>query len=134
MCPWGAILDRVQIIKGSRDAAGELHEKIDDVAWSGDRAMAMEGKLPAVGSTVDLKAASYLNSIGSPSLTTTWNYPDFDRNEAAFYYVRVIQIPTPRWTTYDAKFYGLEEIQQTPPAVIGERAYSSPIWYTPQGS
>ena len=132
--PDGANLDRVQVVKGWRDAKGELHEKVHDVAWSGDRAKTDDGKLPSVGSTVDVKAASYLNSIGSPSLATTWTDPDFDRNEAAFYYVRVIQIPTPRWTTYDAKFYGLEEIQQTPPAVIQERAYSSPIWYTPEGS
>ena len=131
--PDGANLDRVQVVKGWRDAKGELHEKVHDVAWSGDRARTDDGKLPAVGSTVDVKAASYLNSIGSPSLVTTWTDPDFDPDEAAFYYVRVIQIPTPRWTTYDAKFYGLEEIQQTPPAVIRERAYSSPIWYTPQG-
>ena len=74
------------------------------------------------------------HSIGSPSLATTWKDPDFDPNEAAFYYVRVIQIPTPRWTTYAAKFYDLDEIQHTPPAVIQDRAYSSPIWYTPQGS
>ena len=132
--PDGANLDRVQVVKGWRDAQGELHEKVYDVAWSGDRARTDDGKLPAVGSTVDVKAASYLNSIGSASLATTWTDPDFDPDEAAFYYVRVIQIPTPRWTTYDAKFYGLEEIQQTPPAVIQERAYSSPIWYTPEGS
>lgn len=132
--PDGANLDRVQVIKGWRDAKGELQEKVYDVAWSGDRARTDDGKLPPVGSTVDVKAASYLNSIGSPTLATTWTDPDFDRNEAAFYYVRVIQIPTPRWTTYDAKFYGAEEIQQTPAAVIQERAYSSPIWYTPEGS
>ena len=132
--PDGANLDRVQVVKGWRDAQGELHEKVHDVAWSGDRARTDDGKLAAVGSTVDVKAASYLNSIGSPSLATTWTDPDFDPDEAAFYYVRVIQIPTPRWTTYDATFYGVEEIQQTPPAVIQERAYSSPIWYTPQGS
>ena len=133
--PDGANLDRVQVIKGWRDAKGELHEKVYDVAWSGDRARNEDGKLPPVGSTVDVKAASYLNSIGSPALATTWTDPDFDGNEAAFYYVRVIQIPTPRWTTYDAKFYGTEGMtKQTPSAVIQERAYSSPIWYTPQGS
>ena len=132
--PDGANLDRVQVIKGWRDATGELHEKVYDVAWSGDRTRTDDGKLPPVGSTVDVKAASYLNSIGSPTLATTWTDPDFDPGEAAFYYVRVIQIPTPRWTTYDAKFYGAGEIQQTPSAVIQERAYSSPIWYTPQGS
>ncbi|MCY3821527.1 MAG: DUF3604 domain-containing protein [Gammaproteobacteria bacterium] len=130
--PDGANLDRVQVIKGWRDAKGELHEKVHDVAWSGDRSIGEDGKLPPVGSTVDVKAASYLNSIGSPALATTWTDPDFDRNEAAFYYVRVLQIPTPRWTTYDAKFYGAEEFQQGPAAVIQERAYSSPIWYTPE--
>ncbi len=132
--PDGANLDRVQVIKGWRDANGELHEKVYDVAWSGDRTMTDDGKLPPVGSTVDVEAASYLNSIGSPALATTWTDPDFDRSEAAFYYVRVIQIPTPRWTTYDASFYGAEEFKQTPTAVIQERAYSSPIWYTPEGS
>ena len=129
--PDGANLDRVQVIKGWRDANGELHEKVHDVAWSGDRARTDDGKLPPVGSTVDVEAASYLNSIGSATLATTWTDPDFDHSDAAFYYVRVIQIPTPRWTTYDARFYGAEEIQQTPDAVIQERAYSSPIWYTP---
>ena len=131
--PDGANLDRVQIIKGWRDAEGKLHERVYDLVWSGDRMIGEDGKLPAVGSTVDLDAASYLNSIGSHSLATAWTDPAFNPEDASFYYVRVIQIPTPRWTTYDASFYDLEEIQRTPPAVIQERAYSSPIWYTPQG-
>ena len=129
--PDGANLDRIQIIKGWRDEEGRLHEKIHDVAWSGDRSIGQDDKLPAVGSTVDVKTASYLNSIGSHSLSTTWTDPDFNHSEAAFYYVRVLQIPTPRWQTYEASFYNLEEISE--PAVIQERAYSSPIWYTPQG-
>ena len=129
--PDGANLDRVQIIKGWRDAEGKLHERVYDLVWSGDRTIDEDGKLPAVGSTVDLETASYLNAIGSHSLATAWTDPAFNPEDAAFYYVRVIQIPTPRWTTYDAKFYDLEEIQQTPPAIIQERAYSSPIWYTP---
>ena len=90
------------------------------------------GTLPSVGSTVNLKNASYRNTVGSPELSVVWTDPDFDASEAAVYYVRVLQIPTPRWTTYDAKFYGLKEIQQNPPAVLQERAYSSPIWYTPR--
>ena len=128
--PDGANLDRVQIIKGWRDAEGNLHEKIHDVAWSDDRTIGEDGKLPAVGSTVDLLTASYVNSIGSASLATAWTDPAFNPGEAAFFYVRVIQIPTPRWTTYDAKFYNLGD---SPREVIQERAYSSPIWYTPQG-
>ena len=130
--PDGANLDRVQIIKGWRDVEGRLHERVHDVVWSGDRTIGKDGKLPTVGSTVDLDNASYLNSIGAPSLATAWTDPSFNPEEAAFYYVRVIQIPTPRWTTYDAEFFGLEGIQQTPPAAIQERAYSSPIWYTPR--
>lgn len=129
--PDGANLDRIQVIKGWRDATGSLHEKVYDVAWSGDRVIGEDAKLPAVGSTVNLETASYVNSIGSASLATTWTDPAFNPGEAAFYYVRVIQIPTPRWTTYDAKFYKLGD---SPREVIQERAYSSPIWYTPQGS
>ena len=127
--PDGANLDRIQIIKGWRDKKGGLHEKIYDVAWSGDRNIGKDDKLPAVGSTVDVKTASYLNSIGSYSLSTTWTDPDFNRKEAAFYYVRVLQIPTPRWQTYETSFYDIKERPE--PAVIQERAYSSPIWYTP---
>ena len=130
--PDGANLDRVQIVKGWRDAEGQLHERVYDVVWSDARTIGEDGKLPAVGSTVDLDTASYLNSIGSHSLATAWTDPAFDPNEAAFYYVRVIQIPTPRWTTYDAKFFKLADIQQSPREIIQERAYSSPIWYTPQ--
>jgi hypothetical protein len=129
--PDNANLDRVQVIKGWRDRKGKLFEKVYDVAWSDDREQDKAGKVPAVGSTVDLKEATYLNSIGSPELSVVWTDPDFDSKEAAFYYVRVIQIPTPRWTTYDAKVYGLENMQQTPAPTTQERAYSSPIWYTP---
>lgn len=129
--PDNANLDRVQVIKGWRDRKGELFEKVYDVAWSDDRKKNEAGKLPAVGTTVDLKESTYLNSIGSPELSVVWTDPDFNRNEAAFYYVRVIQIPTPRWTTYDARVYGLDEVQQTPAPTTQERAYSSPIWYTP---
>ena len=128
--PDGANLDRVQVIKGWQDAEGGLHERVYDVAWSDDRVIGEDGKLPGVGSTVDLETATYVNSIGSASLATTWTDPAFNPSEAAFYYVRVIQIPTPRWTTYDATFYDLGD---GPREVIQERAYSSPIWYTPQG-
>ncbi len=129
--PDGANLDRVQIIKGWRDESGKLQEKVYDVAWSGHRKIGANGLLPSVGSTVDLPDASYKNTIGSPELSVTWSDPDFNETERAVYYVRVLQIPTPRWTVYDAKFYGVD-IPQDPPPVIEERAYSSPVWYTPQ--
>lgn len=129
--PEHANLDRVQVIKGWRDRKGKLHEKVHDVAWSGGRRIGEDGKLPSVGSTVDLATATYTNTIGAAELSVTWRDPDFNRQEAAFYYVRVIQIPTPRWTAYDAAFYGLKNVPESPPLVIEERAYSSPIWYTP---
>jgi hypothetical protein len=127
--PLGANLDRIQIIKGWLDAAGQLHEKIYDVDWSGDRVLGADGSLPAVGSSVDVESASYLNSIGNHKLGAMWTDPTFKSDEPAFYYVRAIEIPTPRWTTYDAKFYQLPNAPL--PQVIQERAYSSPIWYTP---
>jgi len=129
--PEGANLDRVQVIKGWRDNGGKLHEKVYEAAWSDSRKIGKNGKLDAVGSTVDLKDASYRNSIGDPELSVVWADPDFDPAEAAFYYVRVIEIPTPRWTAYDAAFYGLKDLPKNVPLVIQERAYSSPIWYTP---
>ena len=129
--PKHANLDRVQVIKGWQDKKGKLHERVYDVAWSGDRKIDKDGKLPSVGSTVDLASATYSNSIGTAELSVTWRDPDFNRKEAAFYYVRVIQIPTPRWTAYDAAKYGLKDVSESSPFVIEERAYSSPIWYTP---
>lgn len=129
--PDGANLDRLQVIKGWRDSRGKLMEKVYDVAWSGDRKIGKDGKLQAVGSSVDLTDASYSNSIGAAELSVTWTDPDFDAREAAFYYVRVIQIPTPRWTSYDAAYYGLKNLPEKIPRVTQERAYSSPIWYTP---
>jgi hypothetical protein len=133
--PDGANLDRVQIIKGWRDGNGELQEKVYDVAFSangksGNRTLDGNGVLPSVGSTVELADARYLNNIGSAQLSTTWTDPDFNETESAVYYVRVLQIPTPRWTVYDAKFYQ-QELPQDSLLVIEERAYSSPIWYTP---
>ena len=129
--PDGANLDRIQIVKGWRDAAGLTHERVYDVAWSGDREINPQtGKLPAVGNTVDVQAASYKNSIGAAQLSATWTDPDFSVNERAFYYVRVLEIPIPRWTTYDAAFFGLPRPKNVP-ETIQDRAYTSPIWYTP---
>jgi hypothetical protein len=129
--PIGANLDRIQIIKGWLDAKGETHEKIYEVAWSGDRKLDPKtGKLPPVGDTVDVPNATYTNTIGASELINVWTDPDFDPSQRAFYYVRVLEIPTPRWTAYDAKFYGITMPPEVP--MKGqERAYTSPIWYTP---
>ncbi len=129
--PDGANLDRMQIIKGWLDNNGDLQEKIYDVACSDDRAIGANNRCErSVGSTVEVAAASYTNSIGDALLMAYWEDPDFDRNERAFYYVRVLEIPTPRWTTYDAAFYGVD-LPEGVPAAQQDRAYSSPIWYTP---
>ena len=128
--PLGANLDRIQIVKGWRSESGGLHERVFDVAWSGAREPGPEGELPPVGSTVDVADASYTNAIGSVELATVWRDPEFRTGEHAFYYVRVLEIPTPRWTAYDAKVYGLGKLPSGVPTVIQERAYSSPIWYT----
>jgi len=128
----GANLDRVQVIKGWLDAKGKTHEKVYDVAWSGNRTPGKDGKLPPVGNTVNVADASYTNTIGSPMLLAYWKDPAFNAKERAFYYVRVLEIPTPRWTTYDAKFFKVE-LPKGVPAAIQERAYTSPIWYTPKG-
>jgi hypothetical protein len=123
-------LDRIQVVKGWADEKGQAHEKIYNVAWSGDRSLDPNGKLPVVGNTVDITNASYTNSIGSSALKTVWTDPDFDASIPAFYYIRVLEIPTPRWSTYDAKALGIEPPKDFP-ATIQERAWSSPIWYTP---
>jgi Protein of unknown function (DUF3604) len=128
----GANLDRIQVIKGWLEADGETQEQVYDVAWSGDRSPGADGKLPPVGNTVNVEEASYTNAIGAPFLQAFWTDPEFDPSERAFYYVRVLEIPTPRWTTYDAKFFGVERPADVP-ASIQERAYTSPIWYTPAG-
>jgi hypothetical protein len=128
--PYSGNLDRIQIIKGWMDSKGDLHEKVYDVAWSGDREPGADGKLPAVGNTVDVANATWTNSIGSPELITVWEDPDFDPAEAAFYYARVIEIPTPRWTAYEAKRFGIDMPDEVP-MTTQERAYTSPIWYTP---
>ena len=131
--PIGAHLDRLQVIKGWRNKKGGLLEKVYDVALSDNRKFKRLGKVEAVGNTVDVADASYTNNIGDPELAIVWQDPDFDKDELAFYYVRVLEIPTPRWTAYDAKFFGIEDIPPEIPMVTQERAYTSPIWYHPSG-
>ena len=131
--PIGANLDRIQIVKGWQAADGQLSEKVYDVAW-GDaktRAPDANGKLPPVGNTVDVANATWTNTIGDPELITVWTDPDFDPALRAFYYVRVLEIPTPRWTAYDAARF---HVQMPPevPMVVQQRAYTSPIWYSPK--
>jgi hypothetical protein len=130
--PIGANLDRIQIVKGWVDAKGNVHEKVYDVVW-GDadkRKPGADGKLPAVGSTVDVANATWTNTIGAPELITVWKDPDFDPALSAFYYTRVLEIPTPRWTAYDVKRFGIKPLEGTT-MTLQERAYTSPIWYTP---
>jgi hypothetical protein len=130
--PMSGNLDRIQIVKGWLDKKGNTYEKVYNVAW-GDaetRQLDGEGKLPAVGNTVDIENATWTNTIGDSELMTLWEDPDFDPDQRAFYYARVLEIPTPRWVVYDAKRYGIElgdEVWKT----LQERAYTSPIWYTP---
>ncbi|MEM1120242.1 MAG: DUF3604 domain-containing protein [Bacteroidota bacterium] len=126
----GANLDRIQVVKGYLDADGNVLEKIFNVVWAGDRKIDADGKLPAIGNTVDVAKASYTNDIGAVALQTVWIDPEFDRTQPAFYYLRVLEIPTPRWSTYDSFTLG-----RVPPGdlpkTIQERAWSSPIWYNP---
>ncbi len=129
--PDGANLDRVQIIKGWQAADGSLQEKVYDVAWSGDRHPDDNtGKLPPVGSTVDVESATFTNTIGATDLAVVWTDPDFDPAQRAFYYARVIEIPRPRWSTHDAAYFGLE-LPEGITLTVQDRAYTSPIWYTP---
>jgi hypothetical protein len=130
--PIGANLDRIQIVKGWLDTEGKLHEKVYNVIWADaiTRALDENGKLPPVGNTVDVKNATWTNTIGDSELLTVWKDPDFDPAEHAFYYARVLEIPTPRWTAYDAKRFGVE-ISDEIPMIGQERAYTSPIWYSP---
>jgi hypothetical protein len=132
--PIGANLDRYQIVKGWLDAKGVLHERIYDVAVSGGRRIGADGrcKVP-VGNTVDVENATWSNTIGAPELIAVWKDPEFDPKQAAFYYGRVIEIPTPRWTAYDAKRFGVKMSNEVPMTTT-ERAYTSPIWYTPTAS
>lgn len=129
--PDGANLDRVQVIKGWHDSKGGLHEKIYNVALSDDRKENRLGKVKSVGNTVDIANASYSNTIGDPELAVVWTDPDFSKDELAFYYVRVLEIPTPRWTAYDAKYFGLKDLPEEVPMITQERAYTSPIWFSP---
>jgi len=128
--PDGANLDRIQIIKGWVDKDDEIFESIIDITWSGERQPGSDGKLPAVGNTVDLQTALYTNDIGTPTLIGSWTDPDFNSEQHALYYARVIEIPTPRWTTYDAVRENLPLLDDVPPT-IQERAWGSPIWYKP---
>ena len=128
--PEGGNLDRIQIVKGWVDAQGARQEKVYDAVWSGDRKPGTDGKLPAVGNTVDVANATYTNDIGAAQLTAVWKDPDFDRSLRAVYYVRVLEIPTPRWTAYDAKRFNVKMPKEVR-MITQERAYTSPIWYAP---
>jgi hypothetical protein len=130
--PQSGNLDRIQVVKGWLDVKGKAREKVYDVVW-GDadkRERGGDGVVPAVGNTVDTKTATWTNTIGEAELLAVWKDPDFDPSVRAFYYARVLEIPTPRWTTYDAARFG-EEIPSGAPISIQERAYTAPIWYTP---
>ncbi len=131
--PIGANLDRIQIVKGWQDANGALQEKVYDVAWGNARTRKPDasGKLPPAGDTVDVANATWTNTIGDPELITVWTDPDFNPVLRAFYYARVLEIPTPRWTAYDARYFGVQMPKEVP-MVAQQRAYTSPIWYTPK--
>jgi len=131
--PMGANLDRVQMVKGWVDASGKMQEKVFDVVWSDPAKRKITGgKLAPVGDTIDLKTASYKNTIGAPELRTVWSDPEFNPKTRAFYYLRVMEIPTPRWPVYDAVRYGAK-LPKDAKLKDQERAYTSPIWYTPRG-
>ncbi len=125
--PLGANLDRIQVVKGWIDASGSTHERIYNVAWAGERQLDVQGKLPAVGNTVDLANGSYSNDIGEPQLAALWLDPAYDPEQSAFYYVRVLEIPTPRHSLLDSLALKADP-PGTVPATIQERAYTSPIW------
>jgi len=130
--PLSGNLDRIQIVKGWIDSKGDTYEKVYDVVWgdSDKRQPGADGKLPPVGNTVNVEEAIWTNTIGDPELITVWTDPDFDASQPAFYYARVIEIPTPRWTAYEANFFNVEAPEESP-MTTQERAYTSPIWYTP---
>jgi hypothetical protein len=129
--PYSGNLDRIQIVKGWLDGDGNLQERVYDVAWSDDRQPGPDDKIPPVGNTVDVANATWTNTIGEPELITVWQDPDFDSSLKAFYYARVIEIPTPRWTAYEAKRFQIKMSDEVP-MTTQERAYTSPIWYTPE--
>ena len=130
--PQGGNLDRIQIIKGWVDKGGTSHEKIYDVVWGNAdrRVRGSNGKLTPVGDTVDIAHATWTNTIGNSELAAMWKDPDFDPSLRAFYYVRSIEIPTPRWTAYDCVRFGIKMSPEVP-MEQQERAWTSPIWYTP---
>jgi len=128
--PDNANLDRIQVVKGWLDNDGKTHERIFDVACADSRAITKRRCEKPVGNTVDIADASYTNTIGDPLLTAHWVDPDFDHNQRAFYYVRVIEIPKPRWSAYDQKRFGIQ-MPADVPMIVQDRAYTSPIWYTP---
>ena len=130
--PIGANLDRIQIVKGWMAADGTLQEQVYDVAWSDGRVPGADGKLPPVGDTVDVANATWTNTIGAAELIAVWIDPDFDPALPAFYYARVLEIPTPRWTAYDVKHFQIKDVDPAVPMKTQERAYTSPIWYTPK--
>ena len=132
--PDGANLDRIQVVKGWLDAAGKTHEQVFDVSWSDadKRPRGANGKVPSVGSSVNEREATYTNDIGATTLTAHWSDPSFDPSQKAFYYVRVMEIPTPTWLAYDRKNFNLhDEMPAKAPYTSQERAYTSPIWYNP---
>jgi hypothetical protein len=129
--PLSGNLDRIQIVKGWLDNKGNRQEQVYDVVWSGDRRPGPDGKLPPVGNTVDVASATWTNTIGSPELITVWTDPDFDPQIPAVYYARVLEIPTPRWTAHEAARFGVAMPSPNVPMTTQERAYTSPIWYTP---
>jgi len=130
--PEGPNLDRIQIVKGWLGTDGKSHERIFDVAVSGGRKIGADGRCKTpVGNTVDISNATYTNTIGAASLSAYWKDPEFDASQLAFYYIRVIQIPSPRWTAYDQKRFGIK-MPDTVPMIVTDRAYTSPIWYTPK--
>jgi hypothetical protein len=129
--PYSGNLDRIQIVKVWLNSSNKWQEKVFNVAWSGDRKLGADGKLPLVGNTVDVANATWTNTIGSSELIGAWTDPEFDPKVMASYYARVLEIPTPRWTAYEAKRFGIEVPTPKVPMIIQERAYTSPIWYTP---
>ena len=131
--PLSGNLDRIQIVKGWMDDRGDLHERIYDVAVSDERKIDADGRCRTpVGNTVDVERATWTNTIGDSELITVWSDPEFDPEQSAFYYARVIEIPTPRWTAYEALRFGVDMPEEVP-MTTQERAYTSPIWYTPNG-
>jgi hypothetical protein len=124
-------LDRIQVVKVWVDKKGKRQEKVYNTVWSGDRELDKAGKLPPVGNTVDVANATWTNSIGAPELITVWTDPDFDPELDASYYARVLEIPTPRWTAYEAKRFGITMKEEIPMVTV-ERANTSPIWYSPK--